>query len=77
VSRIWSNMSTINHPHAGAQTAKRSSLDRRSISEKPCASGRASRRHRAYVVVFVFAIFATGLAAKLAMSAAIAFNHFR
>jgi hypothetical protein len=34
-------------------------------------------RHRAYVVVFVFAIFAAGLAAKFAMSAAIAFNHFR
>ena len=72
-------MSTINHPHAISQTATRSSLDRRSTSERPCASGhsRASRRHRAYVAVFVFAIFAAGLAAKFAMSAAIAFNHFR
>ena len=67
-------MSTINHPRAISQTATRSSLDR-----KPYASGhsRASRRHRAYVAVFVFAIFAAGLAAKFAMSAAIAFNHFR
>ena len=72
-------MSMIDHPHAIPQTAKRSSFDRRSTSEKPYASGhgRASRRHRAYVVVFVFAIFAAGLAAKFAMGAAIAFNHFR
>jgi hypothetical protein len=68
-------MSTINHPRAISQTAKRSSFDRRSTSEKPYASAR--RRHRAYVVVFVFAIFAAGLAAKFAMGAAIAFNHFR
>jgi hypothetical protein len=72
-------MSMIDHPHAIPQTAKRTSFDRRSTSEKPYASGhgRANRRHRAYVVVFVFAIFAAGLAAKFAMSAAIAFNHFR
>jgi hypothetical protein len=71
-------MSMINDLHGISQTAKRPSFDRQSISEMPCASGhgRASR-HRAYVVVFVFAIFAAGLAVKFAMSAAIAFNHFR
>jgi hypothetical protein len=72
-------MSMINRPHIVSQTAKRSSFDRRSTSEKPYASGhgRVSRRHRAHVLVFVFAIFAAGLAAKFAMGAAIAFNHFR
>jgi hypothetical protein len=71
-------MSTINHPHAVPQSAKRSSFDRPSTSEKPYASGhgRASR-HRAFVLLFVFAIFAAGLAIKFAMGAAIAFNHFR
>jgi len=69
---------TIRHPHAISQTAKRSSFDRRSTNERPYASGHGrSSRQRAYVVVFVFAIFAAGLAVKFAMGAAIAFNHFR
>ena len=55
----------------GVRTSRRSS-----IGERPWGHGRASR-HRAYVLVFVFAIFAAGLAVKFAMGAAIAFNHFR
>lgn len=55
----------------GVRTSRRSS-----IGERPWGHGRASR-HRAYVLVFVFAIFAAGLAVKFAMGVAIAFNHFR
>ena len=71
-------MSITNHPHAISQTAKRSSFGRQSSGERPHASGhgRASR-HRAFVLLFVFAIFAADLAIKFAMGAAIAFNHFR
>jgi hypothetical protein len=71
-------MPMINHPHTVPQTAKRSSFDRQSSGERPHASvhGRASR-HRAIVLLFVFAIFAAGLAIKFAMGAAITFNHFR
>jgi hypothetical protein len=55
----------------GVRTSRRSS-----IGERPSGHGRASR-HRACVLVFVFAIFAAGLAVKFAMGVAIAFNHFR
>ena len=72
-------MSMIDHPHAIPQTAKRSSFDRRSTNERPYASGHGSAsRHRAYVVLFTFAILAAVFAAIIALRAAVwlpAFHH--
>jgi len=65
-------MSTINHPHAISQTAKRSSFDRRSTDKRPYASGHGSAsRHRAFVVLFTFAILAVVFAAIIALRAAV------
>jgi hypothetical protein len=70
-------MSMIDHPHAIPQTAKRSSFDRRSTGERPYANGHSSAScHRAYVVVFVFGIFAALFAATLALRTAISLPLF-
>jgi hypothetical protein len=72
-------MSMINHLHAIPQTAKRPSFNRRSTNERPYASGHGSAsRHRAYVVLFTFAILAAFFAAIIALRAAVwlpAFHH--
>ena len=58
----------IDYPHAIPQTAKRSSFDRRSTNERPYASGHGSAsRHRAYVLLFTFAILAVVFAAIIAL----------
>ena len=65
-------MSMINHLHDISQTAKRSSFDRQSTNERPCANGHGSgSRNPAYVVPFTFAILAAVFAAIIALRAAV------